>query len=134
MRMIFFYTVVFFQALISCNSSGTKKTFKNDEIVSPDTIDKTKQEHSFLKKRVLGSNPFKRDTTINNYYVSYIIHDNDDVIMTLPITDGKGLDTVYYNLMIDFVRSRSPAVYNETDYPDITSKRTTDNTSIFNCN
>ena len=96
MRMIFFYTVVFFQALISCNSSGTKKTFKNDEIVSPDTIDKTKQEHSFFLKRVLGSNPFKRDTTINNYYVSYIIHDNDDVIMTLPITDGKGLDTVYY--------------------------------------
>lgn len=96
MRMIFFYTVVLFQALISCNSSGTKKAFKNDEIVSDDTIDKTKQEHSFFKKRVLGSDPFKRDTTINNYCVSYIIHDNDDVIMTLPITDGKGLDTVYY--------------------------------------
>ncbi|MDD2244973.1 MAG: DUF4738 domain-containing protein [Dysgonamonadaceae bacterium] len=96
MKKIYFYLVVLFLTLTSCNSSGAKKSFKNDVIVSSDTIDKTNQVQSFFKKRVLGSNPIKRDTTINSYHVSYIIQDNDDVITTLPITDGKGLDTVYY--------------------------------------
>jgi hypothetical protein len=28
--------------------------------------------------------------------VSYVIQDNNDIIKTFPITDGKGLDTIYY--------------------------------------
>ncbi len=28
--------------------------------------------------------------------MSYVIQDNNDIIKTFPITDGKGLDTIYY--------------------------------------
>lgn len=96
MKRIYFYLVFLFLTLTFCNSPEAKKTHKHDIIVPYDTINTTKRAQSFLKKKVLSSSPIRRDTTINNYYVSYIIQDNEDVIKTLPVTDGKGLDTVYY--------------------------------------
>ncbi|WP_455499165.1 DUF4738 domain-containing protein [Coprobacter sp.] len=96
MKKIYFYLVVLSLTLTFCNSPEAKKTYKSDRIVSSDTINTTKQEQSFKKKKVISSDPIRKDTSINKYHVSYIIQDNDDVIKTLPITDGKGLDTVYY--------------------------------------
>lgn len=95
-KNIYFYLFICFLALTSCNNSGAKRTPNSEVIVSSEIIDTSKQEQTFLQKKLLSVNPIKRDTTVNNYYVSYIIQDNDDKIKTFPITDGKGLDTIYY--------------------------------------
>ena len=64
--------------------------------MSTEIIDTLKQEQAFLKKKVLTTNSIRKDTVVNNYDVSYMIQDNDDLIKTFPIIDGEGLDTVYY--------------------------------------
>lgn len=115
MKKICLYFVVFILTLTSCNNSGAKRTQKNsDTIVSSEIIDTLKQEQSFLKKKVITEESIKRDTTVNNYDISYIIQDNDDVIKTFPITDGKGLDTVYYagrEIVLDIKYSKENILY-----------------------
>lgn len=81
---------------MSCNSPKANNAVKTDVAVLSDTINAKKEEQSFVEKPVFGSDTIKRDTTINCFYVSYIIQDNDDIIETFPIVDGKGLDTVCY--------------------------------------
>lgn len=115
MKKICLYLVIFILTLTSCNNSGAKRTQKNsDTIVSSEIIDTLKQEQSFLKKKVITEESIKRDTTVNNYDISYIIQDNDDVIKTFPITDGKGLDTVYYagrEIVLDIKYSKENILY-----------------------
>lgn len=115
MKKICLYLVIFILTLTSCNNSGAKRTRKNsDTIVSSEIIDTLKQEQSFLKKKVITEESIKRDTTVNNYDISYIIQDNDDVIKTFPITDGKGLDTVYYagrEIVLDIKYSKENILY-----------------------
>lgn len=114
MKKICLYLVIFILTLTSCNNSGAKRTQNSDTIVSSEIIDTLKQGQSFLKKKVITTNSIKRDTTVNNYDISYIIQDNDDVIKTFPITDGKGLDTVYYagkEIVLDIKYSKENILY-----------------------
>lgn len=99
MKKIFFYLISLVLIIISCNNSGTNKTSNSiiGSIKSIDTLEtESKQEQSVLQKIIHHSNLIKRDTTVKNCHISYIIQDNDEVITTYPVTDGKGLDTVYY--------------------------------------
>lgn len=96
MKKIYFYFVIVPLILTSCNSSGSRKEPKSDVIVPSEIIDTAKQEQPFSQNKVFRTNPIKRDTTINNCHISYVIQDNHDIIKTFPIIDGKGLDTVYY--------------------------------------
>ena len=114
MKKICSYLVIFILTLISCNNLGVKRAKNSDTIMSTEIIDTLKQEQSFLKKKVLTSNSIKRDTVVNNYDISYMIQDNDDVIKAFPIIDGKGLDTVYYagrEIILDIKYSKENILY-----------------------
>lgn len=84
--------------LISCDSFNTKK-ISNKKVVQTENIETSRldisQKQSMVQK-IYHSTTIKRDTIVNNYHLSYIIRDNDEIITTYPITEGKGLDTVYY--------------------------------------
>jgi hypothetical protein len=100
MKRSSFYLLSLVLAMISCNNTGTKKTSNDVVIVSSENIDTSRlnamQKKPGLQNKVYYSNPIKRDTIVSNYRISYIIQDNNEIITTYPITDGKGLDTVYY--------------------------------------
>ncbi len=116
MKKACLYLVIFILTLTSCYNSGAKRTNNSNTIVSSEIIDTLKQEQSFLKKKVLTNNTIKRDTTIINYDISYTIQDNEDVILTSAITDGKGLDTVYHAgkvIILDIKYSKENILYKE---------------------
>lgn len=97
MKKCYFYSTILFFTLTSCNGLGVEKKTNNSNVfVSSEIINTSKQELSFAPKKVFHSNSINQDTIVSNYHISYIIQDSDDVIMTYPITDGKGLDTVCY--------------------------------------
>lgn len=97
MNKICYYIIISLLTLMSCKKPNIEKTTETDVVMLSETINTIKQEQSYHKKKVFDSDPIKRDTTINNYSVSYLIQNNKDVIATYPIIDGKGLDTVYYS-------------------------------------
>ena len=114
MKKISLYIVVFILTLTSCNNLGDKRTGSNDAITSSEIIDTLKQEQSFFKKKVFTTNSIKRDTLVNNYDISYIIQDNEDIIQTFPIIDGKGLDTLYHagkEVILDIKYSKEDILY-----------------------
>lgn len=90
--------------LSSCNqgNKNSSQAIEKDTIANRDnnlkkdlSIDKSKDE-TVDRNNVVHFNPIKVDTIIGDIHISYKIQDDNQVIATYPITDGKGQDTAYY--------------------------------------
>lgn len=99
-----FITIILFW--ISCNSQKNRSDNSNISVLYTDTMKKNAKSTNLIPpNEIYHSNPIKKDTIIGNYYISYTIQDNNEVIATYPVVDRKGLDTTYYagrEVLLDF--------------------------------
>lgn len=93
MKLIYNYCMIVtlcLWAIISCKSNGTRlvTTLSESDSVQVDRV--------VTHKNIYSEPQIKYDTVIDHYHIKYLVCDNDEIIVSYPIIDGKGLDTAYY--------------------------------------
>jgi len=85
--------------LLSCNNSkshlqqSTNDSIKASNNNRNDTIVTSLKNN---KSKIYHFDTVEADTIIGDYHIFYKIQDDNQVIATYPIIDGKGQDTAYY--------------------------------------
>ena len=103
MKSIRFYLVVLPLVLTCCNTPGAKKGDNGESQGLVNTVDTVRQEQALADSDELievmapidtvpqkpslegmtpiGSPSFRRDTTVNDYHISYVAQDNEEEII-----------------------------------------------------
>ena len=85
MKRFYFYLMILVVFITSCNNSETKKVATNNIKVSKDTVDtimaKPEQKQPLVNDKIIHESPIHVDTIINKYHISYILKDNDEIII-----------------------------------------------------
>ncbi len=87
--------------LWSCNNSNNKslphdKDSTMSVVKENSSIVVRSEKKSINRNKIYHFDVIKVDTVAGDFHVSYKVQDDDQVITTYPITDGKGRDTAYY--------------------------------------
>ncbi|MDD3037132.1 DUF4738 domain-containing protein [Bacteroides sp.] len=106
MKKSYFYLLILVAIITACNNLKSKSSNETEVftassdtllIVSDDTLDaKRKLKEEKLPEDIYHFETEKQDTIIGDYYISYTIKDNAEIIATYPVVADKGLDTAYY--------------------------------------
>ncbi|NLI36881.1 MAG: DUF4738 domain-containing protein [Bacteroidales bacterium] len=94
-KHLFFWIFIVGLMETSCNIRQNKVTErKTADSVSLNVLKKDKNIKS--KHKVIHYDLFSVDSIVGNYHIQYKSQENGKMIITHPITDGKGNDTIYY--------------------------------------
>ncbi|MBP1616080.1 MAG: hypothetical protein H6Q13_3528 [Bacteroidetes bacterium] len=140
-RNYFYLFVLALAGMSSCNNLENKTLNRaNATTTTRDSAQlnmAVKQVQSALQKKVSHFDLTKRDTVVDCYHISYIIQDNDEIIINSSMVDRTDLDTQYYagrEVILDIKKNGDKILHkriNRAFFSTYISKKEMQNYSIY---